>query len=76
MTHFSERQLRDAIILYDNEVIKDLAHRGRAESDVMLSLTRKTIREARAMKIITLVTLVYLPASFTSVCLYHPFNHR
>jgi hypothetical protein len=38
-----------------------------ADSDVMLTLTQKTIQEARAMKTITLVALVYLPASFTAV---------
>jgi hypothetical protein len=38
-----------------------------ADSDVMLTLTQKTIQEAQGMKTITLVALIYLPASFTAV---------
>lgn len=37
------------------------------DGDVMLTLTQKTIQEARTMKTITLIALIYLPASFTSV---------
>jgi hypothetical protein len=34
----------------------------------MHELTVRTIREARTVKTLALVTLVYLPASFTTVC--------
>lgn len=33
----------------------------------MLTLTQKTAQEARTMKTITFIALIYLPASFTSV---------
>lgn len=33
----------------------------------MMALNHKTIREAQTMRIITLVALIYLPASFTAV---------
>jgi len=38
-----------------------------ADSDVMLTLTQKTIQEAQTMKTITFVALIYLPASFVAV---------
>ena len=37
------------------------------DGDVMLTLTQETIQEARTMKTITFIALIYLPASFTSV---------
>ncbi len=37
------------------------------DSNVMLTLTKKTISEAQTVKTITFVALVYLPASFTCV---------
>jgi hypothetical protein len=37
------------------------------DGNVMLTLTQKTIQEARTMKTITFIALIYLPASFTSV---------
>ncbi|KAF8537920.1 hypothetical protein BDD12DRAFT_911130 [Trichophaea hybrida] len=58
--------LRDAIALQDNQTMKDLARLSSQESDIMLRLTRDSIREAKAMKTITFVALVYLPASFTA----------
>jgi hypothetical protein len=42
----------------------------------MLTLTQKTIQEAQAMKTITLVALVYLPASFTAVREIHSLDYR
>lgn len=46
-------KLRDTIALQD--------------SNIMLTLTHKTIHEGKSMKAITIVALVYLPASFTAV---------
>jgi hypothetical protein len=45
------------------------------DGDVMLTMTQKTIQEARTMKTITFIALIYLPASFTSVrkFFYHHF---
>lgn len=60
-------QLRDAMALRDNDIMKRLSRLTVSEGDLMLGLTEKTIREARTVKTITLVTLLYLPASFTSV---------
>ncbi|PMD43573.1 hypothetical protein L207DRAFT_300392 [Hyaloscypha variabilis F] len=46
-----------------------------ADSDVMLTLTQKTIQEAQTMKTITFVALIYLPASFVATFLSMGFLH-
>lgn len=65
--HLLSLQLRDAMALRDNDIMKRLSRLTVSEGKLMLKLTDKTIREARTVKTITLVTLIYLPASFTSV---------
>jgi acid phosphatase family membrane protein YuiD len=60
-------QLRDAIALRDNETMKNLARLSESESKAMVQLGRRSTQDARTMKTITLVTLIYLPAMFTSV---------
>jgi len=40
----------------------------------MLVMTQRTISEAKTMKTITLVALVYLPASFTAVRTFSSFS--
>jgi len=54
-------QLRDAIALQD--------------SNITMAMNQKSIREAQTMKTITLVALVYLPASFTATFLSMGFVH-
>lgn len=58
--------------LRDNDIMKRLSRLTVSEGTLMLKLTKKTIHEARTVKTITLVTLIYLPASFTSVSLCSP----
>jgi hypothetical protein len=41
----------------------------------MMALNQKTIQEARTMRTITLVALVYLPASFTATFLAMGYVH-
>ncbi|KAH6692145.1 hypothetical protein BKA61DRAFT_282709 [Leptodontidium sp. MPI-SDFR-AT-0119] len=45
------------------------------DGNVMLTLTQKTIQEARTMRTITFIALIYLPASFTSTFLSMGFVH-
>ncbi len=47
----------------------DLNSQGTARdiNDNMLRLTKDTVDDSAAVKIVTLVTLVYLPASFVAV---------
>lgn len=47
--------------------MKDLALSAKRETKAMVDLRKKSTRDARTMKTITLVTLVYLPATLTSV---------
>jgi hypothetical protein len=65
-------QLRDTIALRDNEVMKRLTNVTIQQTDGMCDLTERSIRDARTVKTITLVTLIYLPASFTSVSIPQP----
>ena len=53
--------------LRDNDIMKQLSRTAVLEGKLMLKLTEKTISEARTVKIIALVTLIFIPASFTSV---------
>lgn len=46
----------------------DFAELGRRDSDLMMKMTKRTTREAVAVKIVTFVTLFYLPATFVAVC--------
>lgn len=41
---------------------------ARQDSDIMVELSKKAQRDGRALKTITLLTLVYLPATFVAVC--------
>lgn len=67
--------LRDAMALRDSDIMKRLSRLTVSEGNLMLKLTEKTIREARTVKTITLVTLIYLPASFTSTFLSMGYIH-
>lgn len=62
--------------LRDSDIMKRLSRLTVSEGNLMLKLTEKTIREARTVKTITLVTLIYLPASFTSVGFSISFRFR
>lgn len=65
-------QLRDTIAVRDNEIMKSMTHMTIQQTDSMCVLTERSIRDARTVKTITFVTLVYLPASFTSVSIILP----
>ncbi|KAL9078394.1 MAG: hypothetical protein Q9157_002689 [Trypethelium eluteriae] len=45
----------------------ELTHLAQADNRLMLRLTQEAQRDARTLKTITIVTMVYLPASFASV---------
>ena len=52
--------IRDSIALRSS-------HHAATETETMRSLTAQSIREARTVKAIALVTLIYLPATFVAV---------
>ena len=41
-------------------------------NDKMLRLTNDTVDDSATVRVVTLVTLIYLPASFVAVCLASP----
>jgi len=67
--------LRDAIALRDNEIMKHHSILMSRESLLMKKMTQKSTEEAHTVKTITLVTLVYLPASFTASFLGMGYIH-
>jgi hypothetical protein len=40
----------------------------------LLHLTRDNVDDSATVRVVTLVTLIYLPASFVAVCLHLKFN--
>lgn len=40
---------------------------ARSDNELMVKMTKKSVADARTLKTITILTLVYLPASFVSV---------
>src|SRR5881394_1632321 len=45
----------------------EIAQLAQSDNKLMLSLTTKSQRDARSLKTITILTMIYLPASFASV---------
>jgi hypothetical protein len=44
-----------------------MAELAKSDNNLMLKMTKKSVADARTLKTITILTLVYLPASFVSV---------
>jgi len=49
--------------LDNGNALKELAIESKAENAIMHSLTEKATRDAAAVKVLTIVTLVYLPTT-------------
>ena len=47
--------------------MKDLAEEARLENTTMRKLTEKSTNDAAAVKVLTMITLIYLPATVVSV---------
>ena len=56
------KQIGNTIALRDSATMQK-------QSDQIHTLTKKTVEDTMAMKILTVIAVVYLPASFTAVCL-------
>ena len=50
-------------------------HTSETMSSVMLELSKSSTEDSTAMRVITLVTLVYLPSSFLTVSRVFEFYH-
>ena len=71
------RQLSSLLDLNNGEALRKLAEEARKENQTMRILTEKGTRDATAVKVLTIMTLIYLPATVVSVSLTTPArNHR
>jgi hypothetical protein len=50
-----------------NDKAGKMAELAKSDNSLMLKMTKKSVADARTLKTITILTLVYLPASFVSV---------
>jgi hypothetical protein len=48
-------------------LLNDLQQQGREENTIMRELAEKGSREAASVKILTIITLIYLPCTVVSV---------
>ena len=48
----------------------NMAHLARADNAIMLQLSARGLKDSHTLKVITVLTLVYLPAMFVSVSDY------
>lgn len=56
-----------AAVQNTSEKSNDIARLAREDNERMLDISRKAARDGRTLKSITILTLVYLPASFAAV---------
>lgn len=70
-------QLSSLLDLNNGEALRKLAEEARKENQTMRILTEKGTRDAAAVKVLTIMTLIYLPATVVSVSLTtRARNHR
>lgn len=62
-------QLSSALDLENGHSLKTLAEESREESKTMRALTEKATSDATAVKVLTIITLTYLPATAVLVSL-------
>ena len=61
------RKLSSLLDLGTGNSLKELAEEARKENITMRTLTEKGTRDAAAVKVLTMITLIYLPATVVSV---------
>lgn len=60
-------QLSSLLDLGNGHSLKELAEEARQENTTMRKLTEKSTKDAAAVKVLTMITLIYLPATVVSV---------
>ena len=60
-------QLSSLLDLDNGHALKELAEEARKDNTAMRMLTEKGTQDAAAVKVLTVITLIYLPASAVSV---------
>ena len=63
-------QLSNLLDLGNGYSLKQLAEEARKENLTMRKLTEKSTRDAAAVKVLTIITLIYLPATVVSVSIF------
>ncbi len=63
-----ENQLSDLLSLGNGFSLKQLAEEAKVDNVIMRRLAEKTTQDAAAVKVLTIITLIYLPATVVSVC--------
>lgn len=64
---FSSAQLLSDLLRYeDQRALKELTAQSQMENRTMLSLAEKSTKDAEAMKVLTIIGLVYLPTTFVA----------
>ena len=66
-----DTQVSSLLDLGNGHSLKTLAEEARVENTTMRTLTEKATADAAAVKVLTIMTLVYLPATVVSVRLIH-----
>ena len=61
-------QLSSLLDLGNGYSLKELAEEARKENSAIRKLTEKSTKDAAAVKVLTMITLIYLPATVVSVC--------
>lgn len=61
-------QITDLLEFSNSHSMRRLALHAQSQTDNMEKLTAKATRDAAAVKVLTIVTLVYLPATAVLVC--------
>ena len=69
-------QLSSLLDLSSGYSLKELAEEARKENSATRKLTEKSTKDAAAVKVLTMITLIYLPATVVSVCLSIYFKLR
>ncbi|KAF4544499.1 CMGC/CDK protein kinase [Lasiodiplodia theobromae] len=59
--------LSDLLHYEDQKSLKDLTKQSQEENRMMRSLTEKSTKDAEAVKVLTIIGLVYLPTTFVAV---------
>jgi hypothetical protein len=75
LTKFQIRTILDfqclASLQHNSRMMTEMTRLTRQENRMMVQITKKASRDQDILKVITLIALVYLPASFVSVSVVH-----
>lgn len=62
------RQVANFLELGNGLALRELGHDAREETEEIHKLTERSAQDAAAVKLLTMIMLIYLPATVVSVC--------